>query len=107
MSYFSKTYMRSKKKKRVDEPEGVSDPIEASGASSGPILRPKTSRASQPVVDKIVEEDEQGHETSSDDNESEENYRMQFRHGKGPADDVDDDDDEEEDYGVRERGVEE
>jgi hypothetical protein len=31
-------------KKRVGEPEGVSDPIEASGASSGPILRPRTSR---------------------------------------------------------------
>jgi hypothetical protein len=54
MSDFLKTYTRSKKKKRVDEPEGISDPIEASGASSGPILRPMTSRASQPVVDKIV-----------------------------------------------------
>jgi hypothetical protein len=114
MSDFSKTYTRSKKKERVDEPEGVSDPIEASGASSGPILRPRTSRASQPAVDEIVEEEEaeeeeeeEGHETSSDDNESEENYRMQFRHGKGPADDDDDDDDEEEDYGGRERGVEE
>jgi hypothetical protein len=64
-------------KKRVGEPEGVSDPIEASGASSGPILRPRTSRASQPAVDEIVqEEEEERHETSSDDNESEENYRM-------------------------------
>jgi hypothetical protein len=97
--HFSKTYTRSKKKKRVDEREGVSDPIEASNASSGPILRPRTSRASQPAVDEIVaeEEEEEGHETSSDDNESEENYRMQFRHGKGPA----------EDFGGRERGVEE
>jgi hypothetical protein len=103
-----KTYTRSKKKKRVDEPEGVSDPIEASGASSGPILRPRTSRASQPTMDEIIEEEEEeGHETSSDDNESEENYIMQFRHGKGPAYDDDDDDDEEEDYGGRERGVEE
>jgi hypothetical protein len=98
--------MRSKKKKRVDEPEGDSDPIEPSGASSGPILRPTTSRASQPVVDEIVEEEEEGHETSSDDNENEENYIMQFRHGKGPANDDDDNDDEEEDYGGRERGVE-
>jgi hypothetical protein len=107
MSDFSKTYTRSKKQKRVDEPEGVSGPIETSSASSGPILRPRTSRASQPAVDEIVEEEEEeGHETSGDDNESEENYRMQFRHGKGPADD-DDDDDEEEDFGRRERGVEE
>jgi hypothetical protein len=74
MSDFSKTYTRPKKQKRVDEPEGVSGPIEASGASSGPILRPRTSRASQPAVDEIVEEEEEeGHETSSDDNESEEN----------------------------------
>jgi hypothetical protein len=52
-------------------------------------------------------EEEEGHEISSDDNESEENYKMQFRHGKGPADDDDDDDDdEEEDYGGRESGVE-
>jgi hypothetical protein len=108
MSDFSKTYTWSKKQKRVDEPEGVSGPIEASGASSGPILRPRTSRASQPAADEIVEEEEEeGHETSSDDNESEENYRMQFRHGKGPVDDDDDDDDEEEDFGGRERGVEE
>jgi hypothetical protein len=109
MSDFSKTYTRSKKKKRVDEPEGVSDLIEASSASSEPILRPRTSRASQPAVDEIVEEEEkeEGHETSSDDNESEENYRMQFRHEKGPADDDDDDDDEEEDFGGMERGVEE
>jgi hypothetical protein len=102
MSDFSKTYTRSKKKKRVDETEGVSDPIEASGASSGPILSPRTSRAFQPAVDETVEEEEEeeeGHETSSDDNESEENYRMQFRYGKGPANDDDDDDDEEEDYG--------
>jgi hypothetical protein len=40
---FSKIYTRSKRKKRVDEPEGISDPIEAFGASSGPILRPRTS----------------------------------------------------------------
>jgi hypothetical protein len=35
-------------------------------------------------VDEIIEEEEEeeGHETSSNDNESEENYRMQFRHGK-------------------------
>jgi hypothetical protein len=39
MSDFSKTYTRSKKQKRVDEPEGVSGPIGASGASSGRILR--------------------------------------------------------------------
>jgi hypothetical protein len=104
---FFKTYTRSKKQKRVDEPEGASGLIEASGASGGPILRPGTSRASQPAVDEIIEEEEEeGHETSSDDNESEENYRMQFMHGKGPADD-DDDDDEEEDFGGRERGVEE
>jgi hypothetical protein len=108
MSDFSKIYTRSKKKKRVDEPEDISDPIEAFGASSGPILRPRTSRASQPAVNEIVEqEEEEGHETSSDDNESGETYRMQFRHEKGPADDDDDDDDEEEDFGGRERGVEE
>jgi hypothetical protein len=108
MSDFSKTYTRSKKQKRVDEPEGVSGPIEASGASSGPILRPRTSRASQPAEDEIVEEEEEeGYEMSSDDNECEENYRMQFRHGKGPANDDDDDEDEEEDFGGRERGVEE
>jgi hypothetical protein len=77
MSDFSKTYTRSKKQKRVDELEGISNTIEASGTSSGPILRPRTSRASQPVVDEIVEEEEEeGHETPSDDNESEENYRM-------------------------------
>jgi hypothetical protein len=57
MSDFSKTYTRSKKKKRVDEPEGVSDLIEVSGASSGPILRFWTSKASQPAVDEIVEEE--------------------------------------------------
>jgi hypothetical protein len=107
MSDFSRTYTRSKKKKRVDEPEGDPDPIEPSGASNGPILRPRMSRAPQPAVGETVEEEE-GHETSSDDNESEENYRMQFRHGKGPADDDDDDDDdEEEDYGGRERGAKE
>jgi hypothetical protein len=83
MSDLSKTYTWPKKKKRVDEPEGVSDPIEASGTSSGPILRPRASRASQPTVDEIVEEEEEeGHGTSSDDNGSEENYRMQFRHWK-------------------------
>jgi hypothetical protein len=53
------------------------------------------SRASQPTVDEIMEEEE-GHETSSDHNESEENYRLQFRHGKEPADDDDDDDDDDE-----------
>jgi hypothetical protein len=113
MSDFSKTYTRSKKQKRVDEPEGISNPIEPSGTSSGPILRPRTSRASQLAVDEIVEEEEEeeeeeeGHETPSADNESEENYRMQFRHGKGLADDDDDDDDDEEVFGGRERGVEE
>jgi hypothetical protein len=106
MSDFSRTYTRSKKKKRADEPEGDPDQIEPSSASSGPTLRPRMSRAPQPAVDEIVEEEE-GHETSSDDNESEENYKMQFKHGKGPADDDDDDDDdEEEDYGDREKGVE-
>jgi hypothetical protein len=55
MSDFSKTYTLLKKQKRVDESEGVSGPIEASGASSGPILRPRTSRASQLAVDEIVE----------------------------------------------------
>jgi hypothetical protein len=106
MPDFSRTYTRSKKKKRVDEPEGDPDPIEPSGTSSGPTLRPRMSREPQPTVDEIVEEEE-GHGTSSDDNESEENYMMQFRHGKGPADDDDDDDDdEEEDFGGRERGVE-
>jgi hypothetical protein len=108
MSDLPRTYTRSKKKKRVDEPEGVSDPFGASGASSRPTLRPRTSRASQPAVDEIVEEEEEeGHETSSDDNESDENYRMQFRHGKGLADDDDDEDDEEEDFGGGERGAEE
>jgi hypothetical protein len=105
MSDFSKTYTRSKKKKMVDEPEDAPDPVEPSGVSSGPILRPRMSRASQSVVDEIVEE---GHQTSSNDDEkSDDGYRMQFRHGKGPEDDDDDDDDEEEDYGGRERGVEE
>jgi hypothetical protein len=57
-------------------------------------------------VDEIGEE---GHETSGeDDQESDDNYIMQFRNGKGPAhDDDNDDDDEEEDYGGRERGEEE
>jgi hypothetical protein len=82
MSDFSRTYTSSKKKTRVDEPEGDPDRIEPSCASSGPTLRPRMSRASQPVVDEIVELEE-GHETSSDNNESEENYRMQFSHGKG------------------------
>jgi hypothetical protein len=39
------------------EAEGVSGPTEASGASSGPLLRPRTSRASQLAVDEIVEEE--------------------------------------------------
>jgi hypothetical protein len=56
MSDFSRTYTRSKKKKRVDEPKDEPVPIEPSGASSGPILRPRMSRASQPNVDEIVEE---------------------------------------------------
>jgi hypothetical protein len=74
MSDFSRTYTRSKKKKRVDESEGDPDPIEPSGASSSPILRPRMSRASQPIVDEIVEG---GHETSSnDDDESDDNYRI-------------------------------
>jgi hypothetical protein len=56
MSDFSRTYTRSKKKKRVDEPEGDSDPIEPSGTSSGPTLRPRMSRATKSnVVDEIVE----------------------------------------------------
>jgi hypothetical protein len=101
MSDFSRTYTRSKKKKRVDESEGDPNMIELFGASSGPILRPRMYRASQPIVDEIVEE---GHETSSnDDEESDDDYRMQFSQGKGPAND----DDDEEDYGGRERGVEE
>jgi hypothetical protein len=42
---FLRTCTRSKKKKRVHEPEGDPDPIEPSGVSSGPILRPRMSRA--------------------------------------------------------------
>jgi hypothetical protein len=94
MSDFSRTYTRSKKKKSVVELGGDLGPVEPSGASNGPILRPRMSRASQPTVDEIMEEEEEGHETSSDHNESEENYRLQFRHGKEPTDDDDDDDDD-------------
>jgi hypothetical protein len=55
MPDFSRAYTRSKKKNRVDEPEGDPAPIESSGASSGPILRPRMSRASQSnVVDVVV-----------------------------------------------------
>jgi hypothetical protein len=81
MSDFSRTYTRSKKKTRVDESEGDRDPIEQSGASSGPILRPRMTRASQPIVDKIVEERNEA--SSNDDEESDDDYMMQFRHGKG------------------------
>jgi hypothetical protein len=105
MSNFSKTYSRTRKKKRVDETEVDPDPIQLTGATSGPSLKPRAPR--RVVGTSVGEIEEEGIETSSeDDQESDENYRMEFRKGKGPAaddDDDDDDEDEEEDYGGRGR----
>ena len=112
MSDPTKTYYRTRKKKKVDESQNVSDPSEPPAASSGPNVRPRVPKriAASPIVEF---EEEVNNTTSEDDDDSNESYRIEIREGKGPAtddddedEDADDNDDEidDEDIGGRERG---